>query len=176
MLFRSKILLIISFLLFFLPLLFIRHHLSIFYFQNDINRIAVNIEADNLIEPYICFDSECDLLKYQNGIYSYKLNQENPLFYNDISNIELILNKNTDLKSIKNITIFNGNKFEYIDSSKLNFKEIDFNNSKKISLDLPFSLNSKTILQKVGVYLESVFYNWYFYILGYILLIFCLIK
>ena len=172
----KKILLIISFLLFLLPLLFIRHHLSIFYFQNDINRIAVNIEADNLKEPYICFDSECDLLKYQNGIYSYKLNQETPLFYNDISNIELILSNNTDLKSIKNITIFNGNKFEYIDSSKLNFKEIDFNNSKKISLDLPFSLNSKTVLQKLGVYIESIFYNWYFYVLGYILLIFCLIK
>ena len=150
--------------------------MSIFYFQNDINRIAVNIEADDLNEPYICFDSECDMLKYQNGIYSYKLNQENPLFYNDISNIKLVLNKNTDLKSIKNITIFNGNKLEYIDSSKLNFKEIDFNNSKKVSLDLPFLTNSKTILQKIGVYLESVFYNWYFYILGYILLIFCLIK
>ncbi len=156
---------------------FLRHYFSVFYFQNDINKITINIETNkNLGEVYSCFDSDCDLMKFENNIYSYKLNQENPLFYKDISNVEVIFENEENTKEIKNISVFYGNKFNYFLNSSLIGKNVEFNNNTKYSINLPEITNSKSIIQKLGVYIESLFYNWYFYVISYILFAIYLIK
>ena len=85
---------------------FLKHYFSVFYFQNDVNRIALNIETNkNIGQVYSCFDHDCDLMKYENGIYTYKLNQENPLFYKEISNIELVFESEKKFSNVKNISV-----------------------------------------------------------------------
>ena len=174
---KKNILLIISILFLFLSFFFLRHYFSVFYFQNDINKITINIETNkNLGEVYSCFDSDCDLMKFENNIYLYKLNQENPLFYKDISNVEVIFENEKNTKEIKNISVFYGNKFNYFLNSSLIGKNVEFNNNTKYSINLPEITNSKSIIQKLGVYIESLFYNWYFYAISYILFAIYLIK
>ena len=72
-----KVILFLAIISFILSLIFLRHHFSVFYFQNDINKIAVNIEMPKNKEIYVCFNKNCDLMNFKNDIYSYKLNQEN---------------------------------------------------------------------------------------------------
>ncbi len=156
---------------------FLKHYFSVFYFQNDVNRIALNIETNkNIGQVYSCFDHDCDLMKYENGIYTYKLNQENPLFYKEISNIEVVFESEKKFSNVKNISVFYGNKFSYFLNSSLKGKEIDFDDSIKYSINLSEITNSKPLIQKLGIYIESLFYNWYFYIISYILIAVCLIK
>lgn len=178
---RKFAVLIIS-VLFLLSLIFLRHHFSIFYFQNDIGQISANIESKNVGEIYICFDKNCDLMKFENDIYSYKLNQKNHLFYKGtIQNIELILPENKAKDNFDSISIFyNLDKLFYLskkDISKVDNQKIDFNQQEKYSFNIQFNkANNKSFLKKAAIYFESIFYNWYFYLLGYIAFIIYLIK
>lgn len=175
-----KVVLILSILFFFLSLIFLRHHFSIFYFQNDIGRVAVNIESKNVGDIYICFDKNCDLMKYENKLYFYELNQKNPMFYNGAFNdIEFVLDNNyNDFSSIS--IFYNLNKIFHLskkDMKKLSFNEIEFQNKKKYSFEIKFNkANNKTYLQKAAIYFESLFYNWYFHLIGYVLIIVYFIK
>ena len=45
--------------------------MSIFYFQNDIGKISLNIESKNVGDLFVCFDKTCDLMKFENDIYSF---------------------------------------------------------------------------------------------------------
>ncbi len=174
---KKNILLLVSILFLFLIMFFLKHYFSVFYFQNDINKIALNIETTkNIGQIYSCFDHDCDLMKYENGIYTYKLNQENPLFYKEISNIEVVLENEKNLPDIKNISAFYGNKFSYFERASLKGKNIDFDDSIKYSINLSEITNSKSIIQKLGIYIESLFYNWYFYIVSYVLIAIYFIK
>lgn len=174
-----KILLALSIIVFFLSLFFLRHHFSIFYFQNDVGKISANIEADNSGDIYVCFDKNCGLMKYENKIYSYELNQQNPLFYNNSPElIEFIIGNKADFSSIS--IFYNLNNLLYLsreDIKKMALKEIDFQGEKKYTLEINFNKgNNKTILQKVAVYFEGIFYNWYFFLVSYILILVCFIK
>lgn len=169
-----KGLLILAGIFFLISFIFLKHYLSIFYFQNDLNKIVLNIETPQNGELYVCFNQNCDLAKYKNGIYSYKLNQQNPLFYyGKTSEIELIGNKNL-LSKIKYVDLFLGHKYEKIEiNSKIN--EVDFLSKTNYSLTF-FTDNNKTFIQKTGIYIESIFYNWYFYLVSYVLILIYLIK
>lgn len=156
----------------------LKHYFSIFYFQNDTNKISANIESKNIGDIYVCFDKNCDLMKFQNNVYSYKLNQENPLFYNGaIQNIDFIFNSEKAQKSFETISIFyNLDKILYL--SKKDISQIKTQkNANKYSLNIQFNkANNKTILQKTSIYFEGLFYNWYFYLIGYTLLLIYFIK
>jgi len=54
--------------------------------------------------------------------------------------------------------------------------DIEFLGEKKQSINIPFISNNKTFIQKAGVYFESIFYNWYFYLITYGLILIYLIK
>ena len=124
-----KFLLILSITIFFLSLIFLRHHFSIFYFQNDINRISANIETQNIGDIYVCFDKNCDLMKYKNNVYSYELNQQNHLFYNNApKSIEFILNKSK--LNFSSISIFyNLDNLFYLSKDEIKkIKVLKYNN------------------------------------------------
>lgn len=159
---------------------FLRHYLSIFYFQNDAGKIAVNIESNNIGDVFICVDKNCDKMQYLKNAYSYELNQQNPLFYNGaIDDIEFIFNNNNN--NIEAISIFyNLDKLFYLskdDLKNIEINEIDFNGSIKYASKISLNkANDKTKFQKFAVYLESIFYNWYFYLFSYILILFYFLK
>ena len=170
---RKKIFLILIFLSIFVSFFIFRHYFSIFYFQNDLNKIAINIEMETNEDMFVCFNKNCDKMTFKNGIYSYKLNQENPIFYNDITdNLEIITFKN---KNIKSINVFIAADFYYFKNNDLNFREIEFNNQKAYSINLNVPSNNKSFFQKIALYFEGIFYNWYFYLISYILIILYLI-
>ncbi|MBR5303321.1 MAG: glycosyltransferase family 39 protein [Candidatus Gastranaerophilales bacterium] len=177
-----KVVLILAGLFFLLSFIFFKHHFSVFYFQNDVGKISANIESKNIGDIYVCFDKNCDLMSFKNDIYSYKLNQENPLFYNNAAqNIEFIFSNSEAKNYFESISIFyNLNNLLYLskkDISEIDFQKINFNDVDKYSLDVQFNkANDKTVLQKVSIYFESLFYNWYFYAVGYILLLVYFIK
>lgn len=177
-----KIIPIIVGIFFLLSFIFLKHYLSIFYFQNDTGKITVNIESKNNEEIFICFDKNCDLMKFENSVHSYKLNQENPLFYNGaIQNIEFIFKNKKTQQSFESISIFyNLDKLIYLskkDISKIEPQKISFNDSRYFSFNIQFNkANNKTLIQKCSIYFESLFYNWYFYIIGYALLLTYFIK
>jgi len=124
-------------------------------------------------DMFVCFNKNCDKMTFKNGIYSYKLNQENPIFYNDITdNLEIITFKN---KNIKSINVFIAADFYYFKNNDLNFREIEFNNQKAYSINLNVPSNNKSFFQKIALYFEGIFYNWYFYLISYILIIIYLI-
>ena len=126
--------------------------MSIFYFQNDLNKIVLNIEMKKQDEIYACFHKNCDKMEYKNGLYSYKLNQQNPIFYlGSVDNIEFISSKET-LNNIKEIDLFNGHKYLKINLKNLKFSEVDFLSKKVYSFNLPIQKNDKTIIQKMGIY------------------------
>ena len=175
----KKNILILIIASFFIVLFFLRHYFSIFYFQNDINKTAINIETSNKLNKdlYICFDKNCDKMSYENNIYTYKLNQQNPLFYKiEFKNIEIITNDENFLNETISVSVFSENNFSYILPDKLNKNNIEFNNQNSFLYKIPFKIKKKTILQKASIYFESIFYNWYFYILSYILIIFYISK
>ena len=168
-----KVILFLAIISFILSLIFLRHHFSVFYFQNDINKIAVNIEMPKNKEIYVCFNKNCDLMNFKNDIYSYKLNQENKLFYKGIVNeIEFLSDKKT-LYDIKKIDLFLANDYKEIKPNTKNIIKTDFLDKYSLKIDLN---NNKTIIQKLGVYFEGIFYNWYFYLISYILILIYLIK
>ena len=169
----KKIILTLSIILFFIVLFFVKHFISIFYFQNDLNKIAINFEEEKIENTYICFNQNCDEFNFLNGIYSYKLNQQNPIFYNgSVENIE-ILTKNKNLTN-KDVSIFIGNSFEN-KTLKEPF-EVEFQNDKYYSYNISISTNSKNVFQKIAIYFEGIFYNWFFFILSYGLILFYLVK
>ncbi len=176
----KKITLIAALVLILPVMYFFRHYLSIFYFQNDINKIAINIEIkNNTYKPdlYICFDKNCDIIPYKNGIYSYKLNQENPLFYKGApKNIEIITKDNTLNQNIKAISVFCENNLSYISNKNLTKTKTNFKNQSYNSYQIPFKIKNKNIVQKFAIYFESIFYNWYFYIFSYILIFYYIYK
>ena len=150
--------------------------MSVFYFQNDLNKIAINIETKKQDDIYACFKQNCDKMSYENGFYSYKLNQENPIFYQDsVNNIEFISSKET-LNNIKEVDLFNGHNYLKIKLKNLKLKKVAFLEKEAYSFNLPIQKNDKTLIQKAGVYFESIFYNWYFYALSYVLFLIYLIK
>ena len=167
----KKIIPILSFIFLFISMFFLRHYLSIFFFQNDRYKVAVNIEtkkSDNN-DIFICFNKNCDKMKYENNIFSYKLNQENPLFYYDNSGeVEIISDNKNFINSIKNISVFSGN-FYYLTEFKQ--EETTFQDKKAYSVKVLELNNDKSLFKKAGVYFESIFYNWYFYIISYILIV-----
>ncbi len=172
----KKIILILSVIFLFVSMFFLRHYLSVFFFQNDRYRTAVNVETkDNKKEDiYICFNKNCDIMQFKNGIYSYKLNQENPLFYLDNSGeTEIISDNKNFINNIKNITVFSKD-FYYL--TEFNQKETTFQDKKAYSINILELNNNKSLFKKAGVYFESIFYNWYFYIISYILIIFYFYK
>ncbi|MBQ9149909.1 glycosyltransferase family 39 protein [bacterium] len=115
-------------------------------------------------------------MQYKNGVYFYKLNQQNPIFYQDVvENIELISTKDT-VSKIKKIDLFYGNKYRKIDSSQLKILNVEFLDKEMNSINFSFENNNKTLIQKAGVYFQSIFYNWYFYLVSYILILVILIK
>jgi len=60
---------------------------------------------------------------------------------------------------------------------KIVLNEIDFRGEKKYAFEINFNkANDKTILQKAAVYFESIFYNWYFFLASYILILVYFIK
>ncbi len=178
--FFKKNLLIFSLILFFFVLFFLRHHFSIFYFQNDLNKIAVNIETKNnnkLFDIYVCFNKNCDKMNFEKGIYTYKLNQINPLFYKgEIHDIEIVPKNQTLDNNIQSISIFCEKNFGYYSINDTTKTKINFENTQQISYKIPFKIVHKTLLQKLSIYFESIFYNWYFYIFSYILIIIYLYK
>ncbi len=150
--------------------------MSIFYFQNDLNKIVLNIEMPKQDDIYACFNKNCDKMSYKSGVYFYKLNQENPIFYNDkVGNIELVSSKNT-LEKFSDIDLFVGHKYYKIKLKNIKTGEIDFLGKKAHSFNLPIKSNEKTAIQKLGVYFESLFYNWYFYLISYIFILVYFIK
>ena len=78
----KKIVILISLALFFLTLCFLKHYFSVFYFQNDLNRIALNVESDYVGDMFFCFNKTCQKAEFKNNVYTYELKQTNPLFYN----------------------------------------------------------------------------------------------
>lgn len=171
-----KIFLVLSIIFFFVSLIFLRHYFSVFYFQNDINKIAINIELEKKDDVYACFNQNCDKFEYKNGIYSYKLNQQNPLFYNNaFKEIDIISSKNI-IFEIKKIDLFYANKYKEISKNEFNISEIEFLNKKYSKLNFSFEGNNKSLIQKTAVYFESIFYNWYFYLFGYVLILIYLIR
>jgi len=171
-----KLLLGLSIFFFLISLIFLRHYFSIFYFQNDLNKITLNIELEKKDDIYACFNQNCDKFEHNSGIYSYKLNQQNPLFYSDVvDNIEIISSKNT-VSKINKIDLFIGNKYKKITTNDIKTVDIEFLGEKKQSINIPFISNNKTFIQKAGVYFESIFYNWYFYLITYGLILIYLIK
>lgn len=171
-----KLILVLSILFFLFSLIFLRHYFSIFYFQNDLNKIVFNIEIPKNDDIFACFNKNCDKMNYQNGVYFYKLNQQNPLFYKKaINNIELISSKKT-LENIKEIDLFVGHNYEKINLENKNISKVDFINKKSYSISFDIENNNKTIIQKLGIYFESIFYNWHFYLISYILFLVYLIK
>ena len=173
MLKNKKIFLSLIVSIFVLSFFVFKHFFSVFYFQNDLNRITLNIETSQKQEVLACFDNSCDNMTFKNDVYSYKLNQQNPLFYKNYSNIELVFNK---YPKFNNITFFYGNKFQYFKQNDVIINKIDFNDSIKYSINLPFKTNSKSAFKQFAVYFETIFYNWYFYLFFYVALIFYLIK
>ena len=168
-----KVILFLIIISFILSLIFLRHHFSVFYFQNDINKIAVNIEMPKNKEIYVCFNKNCDLMNFKNDIYSYKLNQENKLFYKGIVNeIEFLSDKKT-LSDIKKIDLFLANDYKEIKTDTKNITKTDFLDKYSLKINLN---NNKTLIQKLGVYFEGIFYNWYFYLISYILILIYLIN
>ncbi|MBQ4647137.1 MAG: glycosyltransferase family 39 protein [Candidatus Gastranaerophilales bacterium] len=177
-----RIILFIAGIVFLLSLFFLRHHFSVYYFQNDIGRLALNIESQNVGDIYVCFDKNCDLMKFEKNIYSYELNQENPLFYNDsIENIEFILPSKKAKNNFESISFFyNLDEFFYLsndDIKNAEIKEIDFQEKKKYGFEIKFNkANEKTFLQKLAVYFEGIFHNWYYFLAFYILILVYFIK
>ncbi len=178
--FFKKNLLIFSLILFLIVLFSLRHYLSIFYFQNDLNKISINVETKNNInisDLYVCFNKNCDKMKFEKGIYTYKLNQTNPLFYKEeINSIELITKNQNIENNIKSISIFCEKDLGYYSINETLKTKVDFENKKYTSYKIPFKIKHKTLLQKSSIYFESIFYNWYFYIFSYILIIIYLHK
>ena len=178
----KKIFIGLIFIVFISCFSFFKHYFSIFYFQNDANKLSINIESKNTGDINICFDKNCDLMQYQNGTYFYKLNQQNPLFYNSSTkHIEIITEKENTKNDFNTITIFyNLNDIFYASKNDIELiksKEINFEGKKKFSQEILFNqANSKTFIQKSAVYFEGIFYNWYFYLISYILIILYLIK
>ena len=171
-----KTLLILAGFFFLISLIFLRHYFSVFYFQNDINKITLNIELQEKDNIYACFNQNCDKMHYKNGVYFYKLNQENPVFYHDIvDNIEIISSKET-ISKIEKIDLFYSNKYKEIDSNQFKIHDVEFLDKNKQSINFSFSGNNKTLIQKTGIYFQSIFYNWYFYLIYYILILITLIK
>ena len=153
-----------------------RHYLSVFYFQNDLNKIVVNIETPKKDDIHICFKGNCDKMNYENNVYFYKLNQQNSIFYlGAVDDIELISKNEAFLKDIKKIDTFIGNEYYKIENSN-NIQKISFQNQDSYSLLLKIKSNNKTLIQKLGVYFESFFYNWYFFVICYALILIYLIK
>lgn len=151
-----------------------RHYFNIFYFQNDINTIAANIETNYQKDIYICFNKNCDKMQLKNGVYSYKLNQQKPILYKDIvNNIEII---SDEIFEFNSISLFKANKLYYFKPSDISQKKVEFNSKYAYSINLPQINNNKTFIQKTGVYIESIFYNWYFYFLFYIFVLICILK
>jgi len=150
-----------------------RHIFGIFYFQNDLHKIAINIEMPKEDDDIcICFNNECDIMEFNNGIYSYKLNGDNRLFYEDVvDNIEIISKKPLKYDSI---SLFVSKDFKYFKS--LEQKEIEFNSSRAYSINIPFQNNNKNIIQKASIYFEGIFYKWYLYIVFYVLFLIYVIK
>ena len=173
MLKNKKIFLSLIVSIFVLSFFVFKHFFSVFYFQNDLNRLSFNIETSQKQEVLACFDNNCDNMTFKNDVYSYKLNQQNPLFYKNYSNIELVFNK---YPKFNNITFFDGNKFKYFKQNDVIINKIDFNDNVKYSINLPFKTNSKSAFKQFAVYFETIFYNWYFYLFFYVALIFYLIK
>ena len=177
-----KIFLILAGIFFVLSFVFLKHYFSVFYFQNDTGRLSINIEAKNIGDVFVCFDKNCDLMRFKNNVYSYKLNQENPLFYNGaVQNIEFILPNNEARKEFDSIVIFyNLDKFLYLtkkDIKKIESQKINFQKNDKYSFNIQFNkANDKTFLQKSALYFQSIFYNWYFYLISYVLLLIYFIK
>ncbi len=173
-------LIIISIILFILVLFPLRHYVSIFYFQNDLNKISINVETKNnshISNLYVCFNQNCDKMNLEKGIYTYKLNQTNPLFYNgEIDDIELIFKDESLTKNIQSITVFCEKNFGYYSINETIKSKIEFQNEEYTSYKIPFKIVHKNLLQKMSIYIESIFYNWYFYIFSYILIIIYLSK
>ncbi len=170
---------IITFLFIFFSIaafLVFRPFFSIFYFQNDNNKISVNIESKIQDDIYICFDDNCSKMQFKNGVYTYKLNQENELFYiKEVKNIALIFKK-PNIK-INALSVFTGKKLNYIQNiDKLKIKQTQFQGQKAYLIDIPYQTNGKTLIQKIGVYIESIFYNWYFWFFSYVLAFIYFIK
>lgn len=125
---------------------------------------------------YACFSANCDKFEYQNGVYFYKLNQQNPLFYsNSFNEIEIISTDETINKIIK-IDLFYANKYSEISKNEFEISDVEFQNKTNSKIKFSFEGNNKTFLQKFGVYFESIFYNWYFYLISYTLMLVYLVK
>ena len=95
---NKHIIIILSIIFFIVSFIFFRHHFSIFYFQNDVGKIAVNIESSDIGDINICFDKTCDKMEYLKGVYCYELNQQNPLFYNNAPKHLEIISKDKQFK------------------------------------------------------------------------------
>lgn len=148
-----------------------KHSFNIFYFQNDVKKIAINLEATSALDsPLICFDDNCDFINNKNNIYSYLLSPSKPNFYKNFHKVAILLNPN-DILKINSIEFFDGFKLNYIHKNQFSYNLIKVENSERCEILLPFKTNYKSIFQRLGVYFESIFYNWYFYIFSYILLI-----
>lgn len=159
---------IVSFLF---VLFFLRHYLNSFYFQNDVNKISFNLESSYKGEGFICFEGKCDVLNYENGVYFYKLNSTKPIFYNgEINSFEILSKDETLFQNAKSLGIFLGNNFIKKDKDTLHFNKIKLQNETFYKTKIQIK-NNKTFLQKAGLYFESLFYNWYFYLISYILIL-----
>ncbi len=175
--FKNKFILFLAIIFFVFSFFIFKHHFSIFYFQNDIGKTAINIESKDVGEINICFDKNCDKMQFEKEVYTYELNQQNPMFYmNPAKTIEIVTPKKDSKKSFGSISIFyNLNDIFYVkqdDIKKIETYEIDFQNTTKYGQEIAFNkANNKTFLQKFAVYFEGVFYNWYFYLISYILIL-----
>ena len=149
---KNKILIFIA-LLFLLSLFVFRHHFSIFYFQNDLYQTILNVETKKDVgEIFACVNQNCKKLKNEKNIYSFRLNQQNPLFYEgETKSLEIAL-KDSEIEQIKTISLFEGFNLKYFDSEIKNFSknQITLENKKLTSLVIPVQSNNKNILQKIG--------------------------
>lgn len=135
----KKISLVFIFILFIVSCFIFRHYLSIFYFQNDANTLALNTET------------------YEGDILSYRLNQQNPMFYSDnLKDMKIKMPR----RHVKHAALFVGSDFLYFDDG-ISFFKVN---------------NSKNIVQKMAIYIEALFYNWWAFIIPYLALIIWLFK
>ena len=171
----KKILFIFILLSLFTSMYIFRHYISLYYFQNDVNKIAINIELNqNADDILVCFNKSCDKMDYNKGLYSYNLNANKPILHEDIiKNIEIISKQKLEFSSI---SLFVSSKFYYFTPLDVTESKVEFNSKSAYSINIPFENNNKTFIQKISIYFESIFYNWYFYIAFYVLLLVYVIK
>lgn len=158
-----------------------RDYFNLYYFQSDQNKITINLEATkNIGDVFACYGENCAKMDYKNGVYSNKINEENFSIYNT-KNLKTIEIAAKDFSKISSAVVFTGFKTKYFEKKYFddfikqgNLKDFNINNYKVLTLEnIDFN---KTFPERLGVWVLSLFYCWYFYIFFYIFLCFLLIK